>query len=810
MSVDELLPKGGSFTDRAETVYFCNSRCRDKYAADPVQFREAVDPVCLKTVSRTRSFPKRVGGQPYFFCSAACRDQFVAPADQPAAPSGLRDNVTLDLGGMTCATCALTIEKALSQVPGVRQATVNFAAERARVRGRVEPAALLGAVREAGYSARVHDAGAIDDGHRADEARRQRNLAVTAAALSLPVMALAMIPPLHSTESPWIEAALTTIVVFFCGAQFLTVAARKALKLSANMDTLVALGALAAWSYSVWLLLFAGPHGHSYFESAAMIVTLILVGRWLEARAKGRAGRAIAALLELRPRRARKIEDGVELEVDAASLRVGDKFVVRPGEQIPTDGIVRDGRSRVDESLLTGESLPVERGPGDAVAGATLNQQGALTVEATRVGADTALMQIVQLVEAAQGSKAPIQRLADRVAGIFVPVVLLLAAATLLAWWATGHGAASLLPAITVLVIACPCAMGLATPTAIMVGTGRAAERGIVVRDAASLERARSLDVVVLDKTGTLTVGRPTLTDVILIGDRLDDLGDGEVRRFAAAAEKRSEHPLAGAIARAAANAPDPTEFTALIGDGVEATVEGRRILLGTARLLSSRGIELGASSDAIAKLEAAGRTVALLAVDGRAQAVLGVADELKPHAGEAVAQLKQLGLEVWMVTGDRRATALAVARAAGIDEKNVRAEVRPDGKAAEVAALKQHGALVAMVGDGINDAPALAAADVGIALGTGTDVAIQAASLTLLGGDLRLVGDAISLSRETVRIIRMNLYWAFGYNVAAIPLAALGLLSSEGPMLAAAAMAASSLSVVGNSLRLRRFRFRS
>jgi Cu+-exporting ATPase len=806
MTVGAEAPKGGSFSDGDEVVHFCAVKCREKYAADPAAWRTAVDPVCGMTVKRTRSFPRRVDGKPSFFCSEACRDKFVAPPETPAttptAPAQAGD-VTLELGGMTCASCALTIEKALSSVPGVASAAVNFAAERARVRGQVDPAALVRAVRAAGYGATVRSAAALaPDGRHADEARRQRRLALVSATLTAPLMVLSM---WHLGAPWWLEAALATVVTFVCGAQFFAVAGRKLLHGSANMDTLVALGALAAWGYSLSLAL-ASAHAHTYFETAAMIVTLILVGRWLEARAKGRAGQAIRALLSLAPKRARRLENGAEVEIDAAALRVGDRVVVRPGEQIPTDGVVRDGRSAVDESMLTGESLPVERGPGDAVAGATMNQHGALVVEATRVGADTALMQIVRLVEEAQGSKAPIQRVADRVAGVFVPIVLLLAAATFVAWWAVGAGAATaLLPAVAVLVIACPCAMGLATPTAIMVGTGRAAEHGILIRDAASLERAQAIGVVVLDKTGTLTMGRPALVEVRTVGD----LSEEKVRHFAAAAEKRSEHPLGQAVARALPDAPDPTAFEAVVGDGVVATVEGRAVVVGTPRLFAAQQIDTAPADGARAALETDGRTAVLLAVDGRVQAVLGIADEIKPHARAAVSRLRALGLDVWLVTGDHRATALAVARAVGIAETNVRAETRPDGKAAEIARLRSGGKLVAMVGDGINDAPALAAADVGIALGTGTDVAMQAAPVTLLGGDLHGVADAIALSRATLRVIRMNLFWAFGYNVAAIPIAALGLLAAlGGPMLAAGAMALSSVSVVMNSLRLRRFRF--
>jgi Cu+-exporting ATPase len=678
------------------------------------------------------------------------------------------------------------------------------------VRGTVDAGALVRAVRSAGYGASLPDTALLAPADRfTDEARRQRWLALGALALSLPVFTLSMLG-LHFPGSDWMQAILASGVVFGCGAQFFVVAAKKARQLAANMDTLVALGALAAWGYSVWLLA-QGAH-HLYFETAAMIVSLILVGRWLEARAKGRAGNALRALFELTPRTARRLEGGVEREVPASGLEVGDRFVVRPGEQIATDGVIREGRSAVDESMLTGESLPVERGPGDEVAGATINQYGALVVEVTRVGADTTLMQIVRLVQSAQGSKAPIQRVADRVAGVFVPIVLALAALTFAGWWLSGADAThALLPAVAVLVIACPCAMGLATPTAIMVGTGRAAERGILIRDAASLERAQAIGAVVLDKTGTVTEGRPTLTAVRTVGH----LDETAVRQFAAAAEKRSEHPLGLAVARAVPDAPDPTAFEAVPGEGVVATVDGHAVVVGTARLLAAREVDAAPAAAAAAALNESGQSAVLLAVDGRLQAVLGIADTVKAGAAAAVGRLRALGLEVYLVTGDHEQTALAVARAIGVEEACVRAEVRPEGKAAEIARLAerahQRGRLVAMVGDGINDAPALAAADVGIALGTGTDVAIEAASVTLLGADLGGVADAIALSRATMRTIRMNLGWAFGYNVAAIPLAALGLLAGMGgPMVAAAAMALSSVSVVGNSLRLRRFRFRA
>ena len=539
-------------------------------------------------------------------------------------------------------------------------------------------------------------------------------------------------------------------------------------------------------------------------------MTLILLGRWLEARAKGRAGAAIKALMGLQPKTAQLLRNGEAVPVPVASLRVGDVVLVRPGEKVPVDGVVVNGESSVDEAMLTGESMTVAKRVGDEVTGATLNQRGALTVRATRIGADTALAQIVRLVEQAQGSKAPIERLADRVAAIFVPAVLAIAALTFLAWLLLGPGggeiAKPLLAAVTVLVIACPCALGLATPTAIMVGTGRGAEQGILIKDAASLERAHALSAVILDKTGTVTEGRPQVTDVVpLHGQHAND-----VLRLAAAAEARSEHPLAAAVvthARAAGlTLPEPAAFVSTPGQGVAAQVEGSEVLVGNARLLAAHGVATARLAPVAEHLEANGRTVSLVAVDGQPAGAIGIADTVKPTSAAAVAALRRLGLAVYLLTGDNPRVAAAIGREVGIPPDHIRAEVRPEDKAAEVAKLRAAGHVVGMVGDGINDAPALAAADVGFALGTGTDIAMETAAITLLRGDLRSVPVAIRLSRRTMRTIKQNLFWAFGYNTAMIPLAALGLLAAlGGPMLAAAAMAFSSVSVVTNSLRLRR-----
>ena len=740
---------------------------------------------------------------------------------RPAAP------LELDITGMTCASCARRVERVIGKVAGVQAVAVNLASEQATVQGSAAAAAVVSAVETAGYGAaeRRAEAPVAAAGHPEREtdtprseayAQSQRRLFIAAALLSAPVLALSMLM-LRFPGSALIELILTTVVVFVCGWQFFATAGRLARHLAANMDTLIALGAAAAYGYSVYTLAVAisaqGPlaaHPPLYFETAAIIVTLILLGRWLEARAKGRAGAAIKALMGLQPKTAQLLRNGEAVPVPVASLRVGDVVLVRPGEKVPVDGVVVNGESSVDEAMLTGESMTVAKRVGDEVTGATLNQRGALTVRATRIGADTALAQIVRLVEQAQGSKAPIERLADRVAAIFVPAVLAIAVLTFLAWLLLGPGvgeiAKPLLTAVTVLVIACPCALGLATPTAIMVGTGRGAEQGILIKDAASLERAHALSAVILDKTGTVTEGRPQVTDVVpLHGQHAND-----VLRLAAAAEARSEHPLAAAVvthARAVGlTLPEPAAFVSTPGQGVAAQVEGSEVLVGNARLLAARDIATAKLEPVADDLEANGRTVALVAVDGQPAGVIGVADTVKPTSAAAVAALRRLGLAVYLLTGDNRRVAAAIGREVGIAPDRIRAEVRPEDKAAEVAKLRAAGHVVGMVGDGINDAPALAAADVGFALGTGTDIAMETAAITLLRGDLRSVPVAIRLSRRTMRTIKQNLFWAFGYNTAMIPLAALGLLAAlGGPMLAAAAMAFSSVSVVTNSLRLRR-----
>ena len=624
-----------------------------------------------------------------------------------------------------------------------------------------------------------------------------------AAALTAPLVLLTMVAPLRFDGWEWLALAASTPVVLWCGAGFHRAALRNARHLAATMDTLVSLGTLAAWGWSTVVLL-GGLDEHTYFEVAAVITTLILLGRWLELRARGRSSEAIRALAELGARDARVLRDGVEVGVPVTELSVGDVFVVRPGEKVATDGVVVEGASAVDQSMLTGEPVPVEVAPGATVAGASINASGRLLVRATRVGADTALAQIARLVGDAQAGKAPIQRLVDRVAAVFVPVVLLLALATLAGWlFATGDPSQALTAAVAVLIIACPCALGLATPTALMVGTGRGAQLGILVKGPEVLERTRRITTIVLDKTGTLTEGRMAVEDVVP-ADGWDRAG---LLRLAGAAEAASEHPIARAISAYARDAGGPLpaagRFESHAGIGVDATVEGREVVVGRPALLAEDGVELdGALAERFAVEEARGRTVVAVASDGRPAGLLVLADRLKPTSKDAVGELRGLGLEPYLLTGDNERSASAVAREVGIER--MRAGVLPDGKSVAIEALQRDGEVVAMVGDGVNDAPALARADLGIALGSGTDVAIEASDLTLLSGDLRAAVDAIRLSRRTLRTIEGNLFWAFAYNVAAIPLAMAGLLS---PVVAAAAMAFSSVFVVTNSLRLRRFR---
>ncbi|MGH2572344.1 MAG: heavy metal translocating P-type ATPase [Actinomycetota bacterium] len=705
--------------------------------------------------------------------------------------------LNLDVIGMTCGSCVQRVEKTLLKQPGVLDAKVNLATAEATVRLAEDAApfeALKAAVQNRGYDIEIQRDGRGDDSGRAEEQGWLRRVWL-AWPLGLAVMFLSMFW-MEATWARWTAFVLTTPVQFWAAWPFLEGAARRARSFSANMDTLIALGTLTAYFYSVWAL-FADEV--LYFDTAALILAFLLLGKYLEARARGRAGEAIKRLLELGAKEAHVIRGGREFLMLVDQVKVGDLVRVRPGEKIPTDGVIEEGGSTVDESMLTGESVPVEKISGEAVTGATLNIDGTLLVRTTRVGSDTALAQIVRLVADAQSSKAPIQRLADRIAAVFVPIVIGVAVVTAIGWAIAGGTARDVLvPAVAVLIIACPCAMGLATPAAIMVGTGRGAQMGVLIRGGEVLERSRRIDVVVFDKTGTLTEGRMRLVDVI---------GDDEVLVKAAAAESSSEHPIARAVVDGAEERglaiPEASGFRSLAGLGVRAEVEGVKVLVGRRRLLEEQGSGIPDwLADEASRLEGEGKTVFWVGWDDKARGALAVADVLKPNAVEVVEALHGLGVEVAMLTGDNLATAEAIARQARVDR--VLAEVMPADKVKEVRRLQAEGKVVAMVGDGINDGPALAQADLGIAIGTGTDVAIEASDLTLISGDLKGVVTAIRLARRTFRTIVQNLFWAFGYNVVLIPLAAIGLLN---PILAGAAMAFSSVSVVSNSLRLRRFR---
>ncbi|MFH8288637.1 heavy metal translocating P-type ATPase [Streptomyces sp. NPDC018059] len=758
--------------------------------------------------------------------------------------------VELAVGGMTCASCSSRIEKKLNRVEGVT-ASVNLATEKAKVSyaDGVEVAQLIALVEKLGYTAeeilppppepeRTPGAAAADGSTpptTADitEPDTLRQRLTVSAVLSLPVVLLAMVPALRFDNWQWLSLTLAAPVVVWGGLPFHRAAFTNLRHGAATMDTLVSVGTLAAFGWSLWALFLGDAgmpetpgtprtqHGFGftaspgdgasaiYLEVAAGVVTFILLGRWLEARAKRRAGSALRALLELGAKDVTVLRDGAEERIPVGRLAVGDRFVVRPGETVATDGTVVEGASAVDASMLTGESVPVDVGIGDAVTGATVNASGRLVVRATRVGSDTQLARMARLVADAQTGKAQVQRLADRVAGVFVPVVLLIAAGTLAGWLgATGDVTAAFTAAVAVLIIACPCALGLATPTALMVGTGRGAQLGILIRGPEVLESTRRVDTVVLDKTGTVTTGRMELKDAYAAGDT----DEKELLRLAGALEHASEHPVARAVAAGAAERlgtavgrlPTPQGFENVAGYGVRGTVDGHEVLAGRERLLAQAGVTgLDTLSALREEAEAAGHTAVLVAWDGVARGVLTVADALKETSPQAVRELRALGLTPVLLTGDNKAVADTVARAVGIAPDAVYAEVLPEDKVDVVTRLREEGRVVAMVGDGVNDAAALATADLGLAMGTGTDVAIEASDLTLVRGDLRVAADAIRLSRKTLATIKGNLCWAFGYNVAALPLAAAGLLN---PMIAGAAMAFSSVFVVTNSLRLRAF----
>lgn len=742
--------------------------------------------------------------------------------------------IAIPVGGMTCASCSVAVERSLRKLPGIKIATVNLATEKATVSydpGGVRISEIKGAIKKAGYEplALEEDSGVRTDTHREEKERRLRQMwrqFIVSAAFSIPLFYIAMGHMLELPLPSWLHPehfplrfALVQIVLvipsIIAGRRFYSVGTKALLHGAPNMDSLIAMGTSAAILYSLYSVYrIAGGDGGAamelYFETAGVIITLILLGKALEERSKGRTSESIKKLMGLQPKTATVIHHDKEIELPISEVEPGDMILVRPGERIPVDGVVVSGASAVDESMLTGESMPVDKGPGDQVAGGTINKNGALTFRAEKVGADTALARIIKLVEDAQGSKAPIARMADLISGIFVPVVFGIAVLAAVAWLVAGHSAVFALTIfVAVLTIACPCALGLATPTAIMVGTGKGAELGILIKSGEALETAGMIQTVVFDKTGTITEGRPVLTDIL----PSPGVEEEWLLGLAAAAEKASEHPLGEAIVAAAAARglpmPEVASFQAKPGRGIEAMIAGKDFLLGNARLMAESGIDTAALAVQAQTMAADGKTPMYAAYAGQPLGILAVADVVKPESSAAIAKLHKMGIHTVMITGDARPTAEAIARQVGIDR--VLAEVLPGDKAEEVARLQTGGHKVAMVGDGINDAPALARADVGIAIGTGTDVAMESADVVLMRGDLNGVASALELSRKVMRNIRQNLFWAFGYNVLGIPVAA-GLLYAFGgpllsPVLAAAAMSMSSVSVLTNALRLRRFK---
>lgn len=778
----------------------------------------------------------------------------VPPAPAPTQePIKAEIQTTFALEGMTCASCAMRIEKGLKKVPGVLDAQVNLATERGTVvydPSQTTIEQMVQKVETVGYkalpldqpvaNAEASDAATVSVGdlsvntgqedersqRKAAEITRKRNLLILGIVLTLPVTILSMFFMNRFVGENYLLLLLTTPVWAVVGWDFHRVALKTLRHASANMDTLVSLGSTAAYALSVVATFFPRLVGQmTFYDTTALIVTLIFLGKYLEARAKGQTNDAIKKLIGLQPRTAHVVRGGTEIELPIEQVRVHDEVIVRPGEKIPVDGIVLSGRSSVDESMITGESLPVEKGENEPLIGATINQRGLLHMQATKVGTDTVLANIIRLVEQAQGSKAPIQRLADTISGIFVPVVLVIATLTFMLWAIVGNtiglpamtmGATNvwitaIVAAVAVLVVACPCALGLATPTAIMVGTGKGAEQGILIKGGESLERIQAVQAVLLDKTGTITRGKPQLTDVVAFFGEED-----EMLRMVALAEQGSEHPLATAIVEGAKErnlrlTDYPEQFTALAGRGLEAIVEGHTIIVGTRGLLIERGLDVANLQEQMTALETQGKTVILVALDNRIAGLVAVADTVKVGSVEAIKQLQAQGLSVWMITGDNRRTAQAIAAQVGIAPEHVLAEVLPEDKANQVKHLQEQGLIVAFAGDGINDAPALVQADAGIAMGTGTDVAMEASDITLVKGNLRSIATALALSRATMRIIKQNLFWAFAYNVILIPTAILSplipVLKEQAPIFAAAAMALSSVTVVSNSLRLRRFR---
>ncbi|HIK05342.1 MAG TPA: copper-translocating P-type ATPase [Trichormus sp. M33_DOE_039] len=746
------------------------------------------------------------------------------------------ENATLKLRGMSCASCARSIEDAISSVPGVNECSVNFGAEQATVDydpRKTDLQAIQEAVDAAGYSAyplqEQNLMAGEDDEEKRHRQKESRDLQqkVTVGGIISTVLVIGSLPMMTGLDlpfiptwlhNPWVQLVLTTPVQFWCGYSFYVNSWKAFKRHAATMDTLIALGTSAAYFYSLFPTVFPsffisqGLKPDVYYETCAVVITLILLGRLFENRAKGQTSEAIRKLIGLQAKTARLIRNGREVDVPIEEVQIGDVVLVRPGEKIPVDGEVVDGTSTVDEAMVTGESVPVKKQPGDEVIGATINKTGSFKFRATRVGKDTVLAQIVQLVQQAQGSKAPIQRLADQVTGWFVPAVIAIAILTFIIWYnIMGNVTLALITTVGVLIIACPCALGLATPTSVMVGTGKGAENGILIKGAESLEIAHQIQTIVLDKTGTITQGKPTVTDFLTVNGTLNG-NEIKLIQLAASLERNSEHPLAEAVVRYAQSQEVPLadvrDFEAVAGSGVQGVVSNRLVQIGTQRWMEELSINTQALQQDKERLEYLGKTAVWLAVDGEIKGLMGIADAIKPTSTQAVRALQKLGLEVVMLTGDNRRTAESIAREVGI--KRVLAEVRPDQKAATVQAIQAEGKIVAMVGDGINDAPALAQADVGIAIGTGTDVAIAASDITLISGDLQGIVTAIQLSRATIRNIRQNLFFAFIYNVAGIPIAAGILFPFFGwllnPIIAGAAMAFSSVSVVTNALRLRNF----
>lgn len=724
------------------------------------------------------------------------------------------DQVELSVKGMTCASCSTRVDRALNKLDGVTSANVNLATEKATVH--FDPAILnvadiISKVEKTGYEASIVEESSEDKEKEAreKESKKLKILLVVSTLLSMPLLS-AMITSMLGVHiallhMPWFQLMLATPVQFVIGFRFYKNSYHSLRSLSPGMDVLVAMGTSAAYLLSVYngFINKTLDKPHLYFEASAMIITLILLGKYLESVAKGKTSEAIKKLMGLRAKTARVIRDGKEVDIPVESVVSGDIVVVRPGEKIPVDGEITQGHSAIDESMITGESIPVEKAIGDSVIGATINKVGAFKFKATKVGKDSVLAQIIKIVEEAQGSKAPIQKLADKVAGVFVPSVLVIALITFIVWYLLlGNFNVAIINAVAVLVIACPCALGLATPTAIMVGTGKGAENGILIKGGESLETAYKLSSIVLDKTGTITKGEPQLTDIIAFGEYDED----RLLKIASIAEKHSEHPLGVAIYKAGVDkfseVEEPDHFEAVPGKGVKAVVNGKTVLVGTRKLKSEFSIEISHAEDRLQELEDSGKTAMLMTIENELVGILAVADTLKENSKAAIDMLKNMGLEVYMVTGDNQRTAKAIADQVGIE--HVLSEVLPENKSKEVAKLQEEGKVVAMVGDGINDAPALVTADIGIAIGTGTDVAIESSDITLMKGDLKKIVTSIKLSRSTMRKIKQNLFWAFIYNTLGIPFAAIGLLS---PVIAGGAMAFSSVSVVTNSLSLKRFK---